>query len=233
MDARPIYLFATATLALVSAAAYAQGGGDTSWQEAFDLSSCTMQPEGKSRYFVLEPGFQAVLEGGDTKVQITVLEETKPIAGVITRVVEEREWKDGELYEVARNYFAMCEETRDAYYFGEDVDYYDNGKVVNHDGTWLAGENGNRPGLIMAGSPKPAMKYYQELAPGVAMDRAEVVSLDETCETPAGTFSNCLKVKESSALDPSGSEYKYYAPNVGLIQDEDLKLIRYHIGKVK
>jgi hypothetical protein len=85
----------------------------------------------------------------------------------------------------------------------------------------------------MAGSPKPAMKYYQELAPGVAMDRAEVVSLDETCETPAGTFSNCLKVKESSALDPSESEYKYYAPNVGLIQDEDLKLIRYHIGKVK
>jgi len=73
MNARPIYLVATATVALVSAAAYAQRGGDTSWQEAFDLSSCTMQPEGKSRYFVLEPGFQLVLEGGGTRVQITVL----------------------------------------------------------------------------------------------------------------------------------------------------------------
>jgi hypothetical protein len=222
-----------AAVASLCLPACAQGGGDTSWQEAFDLSSCTMQPEGKGRYFILEPGFQTVLEGGDTKVQITVLEETRPIAGVITRVVEEREWKDGELYEVSRNYFAMCGETRDAYYFGEDVDYYDNGKVVRHDGAWLAGENGNRPGLIMAGSPKPAMRYYQEFAPGVAMDRAEVVSLDETCETPAGTFSNCLKVKEGSALDPSESEYKYYAPNVGLVQDEDLKLIRYHMSQVK
>jgi hypothetical protein len=225
MDARPIYLFATATVALASAAVCAQGSGDTSWQEAFDLSSCTMQPEGKSRYFVLEPGFQTVLEGGDTKLQITVLEETRPVAGVTARIVEEREWKDSELYEVSRNYFAMCEETKDTYYFGEEVDFYENGKVVKHDGSWLAGENSNRPGLIMAGSPKPAMRYYQELAPGVAMDRAEVVSLDETCETPAGTFSNCLKVKEGTALDPSESEYKYYAPNVGLIQDKDLKLI--------
>jgi hypothetical protein len=184
-----------------------------------------MQPEGKSRYFVLEPGFQTVLEGGNTKLQITVLEETRPVAGVTARIVEEREWKDSELYEVSRNYFAMCEETKDTYYFGEEVDFYENGKVVKHDGSWLAGENGNRPGLIMAGSPKPGMRYYQELAPGVAMDRAEVVSLDETCETPAGTFSNCLKVKEGTALDPWESEYKYYAPNVGLIQDEDLKLI--------
>ncbi|UUZ68330.1 hypothetical protein LP416_29795 [Polaromonas sp. P2-4] len=87
------------------------------------------------------------------------------------------------------------------FYFGEDVDYYENGKVVKHDGTWHAGVNGSRAGLMMPATPKLKMKYYQEIAPGVAMDRAEIVSLDETCKTPAGTFSKCLKVKEGSAIE--------------------------------
>jgi hypothetical protein len=146
---------------------------------------------------------------------------------VVTRVVEEREWKNGQLYEVAKNYFAMCEQTKDVFYFGEDVDFYENGKVVKHDGTWHAGVNGNRAGLIMPGTPKLNMRYYQEIAPGVAMDRAEIISLTETCTTPAGTFQNCLKVKEGSAIEFWAKEYKYHAPGIGLVRDEDLRLIRY------
>jgi hypothetical protein len=59
------------------------------------------------------------------------------------------------------------------------------------------------------------------------MDRAEVVSLDETCKTPAGTFRKCLKVKEGSELDPGVTEFKYYAPGIGLIRDEDLVLVKH------
>ncbi|MGA6992848.1 MAG: hypothetical protein WBX50_03030 [Candidatus Deferrimicrobiaceae bacterium] len=167
------------------------------------------------------------MEGGDTKLQITVLEETKMVDGVATRVVEEKEWKDGELYEIAMNYFALCEQTKDVFYFGEDVDFYENGKVVKHDGSWLAGKDGNRAGLLMPGTPKLKMKFYQEIAPDVAMDRAEIVSLDETCETPAGTFSGCMKVKEGSAIELFAKEYKYHAPGIGLVRDEDLQLIKY------
>lgn len=209
--------------------ACAMGGA---WQEEFNLASCKLATTGKSPYFVLEPGFQLVLQGGDTKLQITVLDETKQVDGVLTRVVEEREWKKGALYEVSKNYFARCEQTGDVFYFGEDVDYYENGRVVRHEGAWLAGVNGNRPGLIMPGAPKPGMKYYQEIAPGVAMDRAEVVSLTETCETPAGKFPNCLKVKEGSALEFWAREYKYHAPGIGLVRDEDLELVSYgYVGR--
>ena len=81
----------------------------------------------------------------------------------------------------------------------------------------------------MPGKPKVGMKYHQELAPGLAMDRAEIISLDETCKTPAGTFTNCLKVKEGTALDPGEEEYKYYAPGIGMIQDEDLVLTKYGV----
>jgi len=220
-------IVAAAAIGALAASSEDGNAQGSAWQQEFGISSCNLQTTGRNQYFILEPGFQLVLEGGDTKLQITVLDETKVVAGVTTRVVEEREWKDGKLYEVARNYFAICEQTKDVFYFGEDVDFYENGRVVKHDGSWLAGQGANKPGLMMPGSPKPKMRYYQELAPGVAMDRAEIISLTETCKTPAGTFTGCLKVKEGSALKRLETEYKYYAPGIGLVRDEDARLTRY------
>lgn len=234
MVTRMLQWLVTVAAILASSTACSQGKGtNSSWQQEFGISNCKLLTTGRNEYFVLEPGFQLVLEGGDTKLQITVLDETKTVDGVVTRVVEEKEWKDGKLYEIARNYFALCEQTKDVFYFGEDVDFYENGKVVKHDGSWLAGMNGNKPGLMMPGTPKVKMKYYQELAPGVAMDRAEIVSLKETCKTPAGTFASCMKVKEGSAIDLLAKEYKYYAPGIGLVRDEDVRLIKYGFIKGK
>jgi hypothetical protein len=219
----------------LTAAASVNGCGQGSaaggpWLEQFAIASCNLLTTGRNTYFILEPGHQRLLEGGDTKLQITVLDETKVVDGVTTRVVEEREWKKGKLHEVAKNYFAFCEQTKDVFYFGEEVDFYENDKIVKHDGTWLAGKNGHRAGLMMPGTPKVGMKYYQEIAPGVAMDRAEIISLDETCKTPAGTFTNCMKVKEGSAIE-SVTEYKYHAPGIGLVNDADVRLVKY--GSIK
>lgn len=226
---RTICAAALAAAAILTfATGYGQGRGtNASWQEEFGISRCNLLTTGRNQYFVLEPGFQLMLEGGDASLQITVLDETKEVDGVVTRVVEEKEWKDGELYEISRNYFAMCEETKDVFYFGEDVEFYEDGRVVRRDGSWLAGTKGNRAGLMMPGAPKVKMKYYQEIAPGVAMDRAEIVSLSETCKTPAGTFGGCLKVKEGSAIEIFAKEYKYHAPGIGFVREEDLRLIKY------
>lgn len=222
----------TAAAALMFAGATAQAMGFVhSYQEDFDLKKCNLQTTGRNDYFILEPGHQLVLEGGGTRLQITVLNETKVVDAVTTRVVEEREWKGGQLYEVSRNYFAICEQTKDVYYFGEDVEFYKDGRVVKNDGSWLAGKDGNKAGLIMPGSPKPKMRYYQEIAPGIAMDRAEIVSLGETCQTPAGTFKQCMKVKEGSALEIFAKEYKYHAPGIGLVRDEDLVLVKHGFVK--
>jgi hypothetical protein len=99
--------------------------------------------------------------------------------------------------------------------------------LVNHSGAWLAGENGARAGLIMSGQPQVGMKYYQELAPGVAMDRAEIIRADGACKTPAGTFSQCLTTQEGTALNPLEREFKSYAPGIGLVQDASLFLTQY------
>jgi hypothetical protein len=222
-------LAATALLAACAPEAQAMG----SYQDEFGISQCKLSTTGRNEYFILEPGYQLVLEGGGERLQITVLDETKTVAGVLTRVVEEREWNGDRLKEVSRNYFAICEQTKDVFYFGEEVDNYKNGRVDNHNGTWLAGVSGNKPGLIMPGTPKRGMKYYQEIAPGVAMDRAEIESLEETCTTPAGSFKRCMKVKEGSAIELFAKEYKYHAPGIGLVRDEDLRLVRYGFVKAK
>ena len=234
MNRHTVRTILAAVAVLAFSTAWGQSKGKKSdWQEEFAISSCNMATTGRNPYFVLEPGFQLVLEGGDTKLQITVLNETKMVDGVNTRVVEEKEWKDGKLHEIARNYFAICPQTKDVFYFGEDVEFYENDKVVKREGSWLAGVNGNKAGLMMPGAPKLNMKYYQELAPGVAMDRAEIETLTETCKTPAGTFSGCMKVKETSAIELLAKEYKYHAPGIGLVRDDELRLVKYGFIKEK
>jgi hypothetical protein len=44
-----------------------------------------------------------------------------------------------------------------------------------------------------------------------------VLSLSETMTVPAGTFQNCLKVRE--ALSDGSVEYKYFAKGVGCIRE--------------
>lgn len=182
-------------------------------------------------YFILEPGYTLVLEGKEdgkmTVLTITVLDETLKVDGVETRVVEERETVNGQLVEVSRNYFAASKKSGDVYYFGEDVDTYRDGKLTGHGGSWRAGANGAKFGLMTPGTPRVGAKYYQELAGDVARDRVEIVSLTEKLETPAGKFTDCLKTEETTPLEPGAKEYKLYAPHVGLAQDGALVLTRY------
>jgi hypothetical protein len=197
----------------------------------FDLENCDFVSSGENSYFVLEPGYQVILggqeDGEELELVMTVLNETKVVDGVETRVVEEKESIGGSLVEVSRNYFAMCKPTNNAIYFGEDVDMYEDGEIVSHEGAWLAGENGSKAGMIMPGKAEVGLKYYQEIAPGIAEDRAEIMSVNNTLDTPAGTFKQVLKTEETNPLKPGEKEFKFYAPGIGLIQDEAIKLVKY------
>jgi hypothetical protein len=196
--------------------------------DTFQIERCTFATRGRNPYFILIPGHRLELEGQDdgavVHLTITVLADTLTVDGVETRVVEEREIEDGELIEVSRNYFAFCEETGSVFYFGEDVDIYEDGVVVSHDGAWLAGVDGARPGVIMPGINLVGARYFQEVAPGIALDRAETLSVTETVTVPAGTFENVLRTKETTPLE-KGKSFKLYAPDVGMIRDSGLDLV--------
>jgi len=200
------------------------------FQDSFDLENRDFASKGRNKYFILEPGYHLVLEGkeGEHTVQlvITVLDETKKIGSVETRVVEERETEDGKLIEISRNFFAICKQTKSVFYFGEEVDIYKEGKLVAHEGAWIHGKNNARAGMMMPGEPILGARYYQEVAPKVAMDRAQIVNVSTTLKTPAGKFKGCLKVQEENPLD-NEKEFKIHAPGIGLVQDEDLLLVKY------
>jgi len=205
------------------------------WTTTFAVDEADLSPTGRNPYFILEPGHQLYFEGREDGEPVTltiiVLDETKKVGNVTCRVVEERETKGGEVIEVSRNFFAICKRTNNVYYFGEDVDIYKGGQVVSHEGAWLAGEGGARFGLAMPGSPLLGARYYQEIAPKRAMDRAEVVSLSETIETPAGKFTDVLKTEETTPLEPGEKESKYYAAGIGLLKDGPMKLVRHGFTK--
>ena len=208
----------------------AEGKKAKQWTKDFAIDNCDFSSVGMNPFFVLKPGHRLVLESDEEKVVITVLNKTVTVGGVETRVVEEREYISGKLKEVSRNFFATCKKTGNVFYFGEEVDDYENGKIVRHSGAWRADDKNSRAGIIMPGTILLGARYYQEIAPN-AMDRAENISDNATLKTPAGTFKNCLRTEETSGLNPKDTCYKTYAPGIGLIQDEDLLLTEYSNGE--
>ena len=208
---------------------HAESNGE-GWMDTFPIDNYTMLANGNNRYWSLNPGRFVVLgeltPGGSEFVIISVLEDTEIVDGIETRVIEEREFKDGKLVEISRNFFAMAKETKDVFYFGEDVFDYENGRVIGHGGQWKAGQDGAKAGLYMPGKPKVGMKYYMEYHPDVAMDRAEIYQTKASVDTPAGTFAGSLIVTESSPIEPDEESYKRYAPGVGMIFDDGLELFK-------
>lgn len=203
--------------------------GAQAWMQSFPVDVRELATEGENRYFILKPGYQLTLAGKDgskpVQLVVTVLNETANIGGVETRLVEERETAAGVLVEVSRNFFAIHPRTKDVYYFGEDVDIYKNGKLASHEGAWRHGLNQAHFGLMMPGTPSLGLRHYQELAPKVAMDRVEIVSMTERSTTPAGVFENCLKMRETTPLEPFVRDTKVYAPGIGIVEDGPLKLV--------
>lgn len=223
-------LFTILAVCLMAPAAPAASKADRRFSDTFAVDKADLASSGTNRYWVLMPGHQLVLEGKDKgkamQLTITVLNETKVVDGVETRVVEEKETADGQLVEISRNFFAISKKTSDVFYFGEEVDIYKHGKITSHEGAWLAGVEGARFGLMMPGQPLLGSRYHHEVAPKVAMDRAEIVSLTETLDTKAGKFEQCLKTEETSTLE-SGKGYKVYAPGIGVIEDAEVKLVKH------
>jgi len=206
------------------------------WTETFQVDKESFISSGSHPYFNLTPGYQLKLEGQEGSKQvtliITVLEETKQVDNVETRIVEEKEYKEGEIIEISRNFFAINKKDMSVYYFGEEVDIYKHGKIIIHEGAWESGVDGARFGLMMPGIVLLGSRYYQEIAPDIAMDRAEIISVNDSLKTPAGLFRNCIKIEETSPLEPGHKGYKIYAPGIGLIKDSSLLLIE-HAGSKK
>jgi hypothetical protein len=227
------YALATVALLLIcGGSVQSRAQKDRDWQTVFNVDKKTLGVTGSNPYFNLMPDYQLSFRHGKETDVITVLNEIKRIDGVDTRPVEDRESDaNGKLVELTRDYYAIDSATNDVYYFGEDVDVYDkDGKVKNHEGSWLSGVNGATFGLMMPARPRPGQRFYQEQAPAVAMDRVEIASITEKLNVPAGKFTNVVHVLETTPLE-IGKADKWYVSGIGMVKDENMELVQFGMKK--
>lgn len=175
-------------------------------------------------YLPLIPGrtlvYQKTTPQGIERLESTTLASTIAIAGVDCRRVHEVESMNGELVEDTEDWIAQ-HMNGDVVYFGEISLSYEDGFLESIDGSWRTGIEGAKPGVLMLAAPAVGALYRQEFMPGVAEDVGQVVATGVTITVAYGTFTNCVKTRDGSPIEPGNFEYKYYAPGVGLVAEED------------
>ncbi len=180
-----------------------------------------------NRYFALPVGREMVYEkrtaDGMETIHLQIGAKTGTIMGVDTITYRDRVYLKGDLVEDTKDYLAQ-DKDGNVWYFGEDVDNYENGKLKDHEGSWIAGVDGAKPGIWIKANQRVRDSYRQEYFPGKAEDIREVVAVNQTVKTQLATYTGCVKMYDSTPLDPESREYKYYCPKVAaLVLIEDLE----------
>jgi hypothetical protein len=179
-----------------------------------------------NKYFPLKPGTSFADEGkkkdATVRDEMAVTHITRQIMGVECVVVDDRVWENGKLAEETYDWYAQDKEGN-VWYFGEDSKEYENGKVVSTEGSWEAGEDGAKAGIIMQAQPKVGETYRQEYYKSEAEDMAKVLDLGGSAKVPYGSFEHVLVTKEWTPLEPNLIVHKYYAPAVGNVIEVSVK----------
>jgi hypothetical protein len=184
------------------------------------LLALTAGPHVDNPYWPMKPGTKLVYretdaQGHRTRDVVRVTNRTTRVAaGIVGRVVRDTATRRGQLVEDTFDYYAQ-DAKGNVWYLGEDTTEYAHGKPVSKEGSWEAGVDGARPGIVMLAHPRVGRRYRQENYPGHAMDTAKVLSRGEQVDVPAGHFRHVLLTKEFNPLEPRALEYKLYARGVG------------------
>lgn len=199
---------------------------DKSYKPNVDPAKFTKSTHISNPYFPVTAGKKYIYEGetadGMERIVEGRLNTTKTILGITCIVVNFKAYLDGTLIEEAYDWYAQDNEGN-VWYFGEAVDNYDStGALENHKGSWEAGVDGAQPGTIMPAYPQAGMAYREEYYFNHAEDEAKILETGLTVTIPFGTFTNCIKTKNFTALEPDLNENKYYAPGLGLVKEVNL-----------
>jgi hypothetical protein len=173
-------------------------------------------------WFPLIPGttyeYVADTEDGEETTVVEVTHDTRTILGITATVVRDRVYLEGELIEDTFDWFAQ-DSDGNVWYLGEDSCEIEDDECVSDDGSWEAGVDGARAGIVMWADPRAHVgeKYRQEFYEGVAEDAAKVIGLDGSVEVPHGSFDGCLETMDWNLLEVGHREHKFYCPGVGLV----------------
>lgn len=194
---------------------------DASYNPAIDPASFAAAVD--NPLYPLVPGTTFTYTEGTSTVTVAVLTETKTILGVTCTVVHDTNANtaSGEVLEDTYDWYAQATDGS-VWYFGEDTKEMSGGKVVSTEGSWEAGKDGAKPGVIVPASPTVGQTYRQEYSACNAEDMGEVLALDASATVPFGAYTGCLQTHDYTPLEPEVNEQKYYCPGVGLVLSVDM-----------
>ncbi len=158
------------------------------------------------------------VDGEPLRVETTLLSDTRTIRTpdvnghqVTTLVSQYVAWLDRRIHEVALDFYAQADGGA-AWYLGEDVFNYEDGRIADTDGTWLAGRDGP-VAMIMAANPQVGNVWRPENICGLVFEEVTVKSTGVTVEGPRGPVAGAIVVEE---LHMDGTlEDKIFAPGYG------------------
>ena len=211
--------------------------GEGRYDPDFDPASFDdpRHPTKPNPYFPLQVGNHWEFKGEGEVNTLDVLDQTKLIDGVSCLVVRDQVVLDGELHEDTDDWYASAKDGN-VWYCGEEVKDYESfqgddprlPELVKIDGSFKAGRNRDKPGVIFQASPTRGRSYLEEFSLGNAEDVTDVLSttysfgadpeLDEFVPPAlvqrlcAGA---CVVTRNYSLLQPGVVARKYYARGIG------------------
>jgi hypothetical protein len=191
--------------------------------------------------FPLKPGSRWHYRGVDGDGRFTdnmrVTHRTKTIEGVQATVVHDVVLRHGKPREVTSDWYAQ-DRHGNVWYFGENTKELDrHGHVTSREGSFKAGRDGARPGVLFPGHPRVGLKARQEYYKGHAEDHFKVLDRHAQVSVPYVASHHAVKTKEWTPLEPGIVEHKYYVRGVGDVKEvtvkgpkERLRLVSFHSG---
>jgi hypothetical protein len=206
-------------------------------------------------YFPLAIGSQWEYRSAEEVNKVEVRNATKLIDDVTCIVVRDEVSVDGVITEGTNDWFAQARDGT-VWYCGEETATFETfhgdrpktPELVGIDGSFKAGREGDKPGIIFPAVPAPGLVYREESSLGNAEDAARVLAVDYTYgKRPAlDTLvprklamllcaGNCVVTENFSQLEPGVIERKYYAPGIGVFLEtapgtgEVLRLVKCNV----
>jgi hypothetical protein len=182
-------------------------------------------------YFPLIPGTKWIYivkdEAGHKleRIKVEVLAKTKEILDINCIVVRDRVWEldeegQGELIEDTLDWYAQ-DLAGNVWYMGEIAKNYEDGELIDIEGSWKAGRDLAKAGLLMPVDPLAGQWYRQEFLLGEAEDMAEVAGYVDSLSVRGTTYTDVLQTRDFTPIEPEVLEYKYYAPGIGPVLEEN------------
>jgi hypothetical protein len=187
-------------------------------------------------YFPLSIGNRWVYRSATEKNVVKVTSATKLIDDVRCIVVRDEVFEDGFLTEGTNDWFAQAKDGT-VWYCGEETAEFETfagdrpmkPELVDIAGSFKAGRDGDKPGIIFLANPQVGQVYIEESSLGNAEDATRILSIDYSYGKDPNLDrlvppklaqllckKNCVVTRNTSSLEPGVVERKYYAPGIGV-----------------